>query len=158
MIPVLQTVYVLTCFIFLLRIFFRNLLPITTPSERPIFPHVCLCLISLIVDIIGDLTLMGIPIAALWRLDLPRNQRRLVQTIFSASILTCLSSIAVGSVSFIFIFLPNTLKFPYTSPPTNILSSHARVNTHSTAALLASLFMKVPETDLQPLPRFIPSF
>ncbi|KAK7443265.1 hypothetical protein VKT23_015862 [Stygiomarasmius scandens] len=50
---------------------------------------------SFVFDVIGDLTLMGIPIAALWRLDLPRNQRRLVQTIFSASILTCLSSIAV---------------------------------------------------------------
>ncbi|THU87481.1 hypothetical protein K435DRAFT_782444 [Dendrothele bispora CBS 962.96] len=49
---------------------------------------------SLTFDLMGDLTLVGIPIAALFRSSLPRTQRQLVHYIFSASILTCLTSIA----------------------------------------------------------------
>ncbi|KAK7466069.1 hypothetical protein VKT23_004793 [Stygiomarasmius scandens] len=50
---------------------------------------------SFTLDVIGDITLVATPIIALWRLNLPHHQRRLVQIIFSAGLLTVLASTAV---------------------------------------------------------------
>lgn len=51
--------------------------------------------ITFVVDMIGDIALIAVPLIMLWRVALPRNQRLLVFAVFTASIFTCLASIAL---------------------------------------------------------------
>lgn len=50
---------------------------------------------SLTADVIADITLISVPLAFLWGIRLPRRQRKMVLSVFSASLLTCAASITV---------------------------------------------------------------
>ncbi|RDB18607.1 hypothetical protein Hypma_014728 [Hypsizygus marmoreus] len=51
-------------------------------------------------DIISDTLLVAIPLSTLWGVTLKRNQRRLVLSAFSASMLTTLATVVYGTLSF----------------------------------------------------------
>ncbi|TFK39316.1 hypothetical protein BDQ12DRAFT_76913 [Crucibulum laeve] len=55
---------------------------------------------NLVADVIADILLIASPFYMLWRVRLPTNQRRLVLTLFSASILTLASVILFAGLTF----------------------------------------------------------
>ncbi|TFK39315.1 hypothetical protein BDQ12DRAFT_604131, partial [Crucibulum laeve] len=62
--------------------------------------HSRLAIAGVTFDIVADTLLIGSSLHLLWRVRLPANQRRLVLTLFSASILTLLSAVTLCACTF----------------------------------------------------------
>ncbi|PFH45388.1 hypothetical protein AMATHDRAFT_9358 [Amanita thiersii Skay4041] len=62
--------------------------------------HRHLNIVCAITDIVMDICLVALPFYALWNVGLPRFQRRLILTLFSASFLTLLSALVYRSMMF----------------------------------------------------------